>query len=118
MMRFISASVVPAVFIIFFFNDPAPTEIYTLPLHDALPIWWVRGYASILHGPGRAENDRGHDDGTQRRAVAEQGDGLVPLESGLLSLGLGSMKRNTLADVPQAVRDARVQLARSCIRLA
>src|SRR3954467_15089913 len=23
----------------FFFNDPAPTEIYTLPLHDALPIY-------------------------------------------------------------------------------
>src|SRR3712207_8489918 len=23
---------------IFFFNDPATTEIYTLPLHDALPI--------------------------------------------------------------------------------
>src|SRR5437899_4303046 len=22
----------------FFFNDPAPTEIYTLSLHDALPI--------------------------------------------------------------------------------
>src|SRR5207249_12147005 len=25
-------------FIFFFFNDPAPTEIYTLSLHDALPI--------------------------------------------------------------------------------
>src|SRR5947199_10182583 len=25
-------------FLLFFFNDPAPTEIYTLPLHDALPI--------------------------------------------------------------------------------
>src|SRR5688572_32437561 len=24
---------------LFFFNDPAPTEIYTLSLHDALPIW-------------------------------------------------------------------------------
>src|SRR5215813_8128029 len=24
---------------IFFFNDTAPTEIYTLSLHDALPIW-------------------------------------------------------------------------------
>src|SRR5439155_26442151 len=24
----------------FFFNDTAPTEIYTLSLHDALPIWW------------------------------------------------------------------------------
>src|SRR5689334_25004116 len=26
-------------FIFFFFNDTAPTEIYTLSLHDALPIW-------------------------------------------------------------------------------
>src|SRR3712207_7540316 len=29
---------------IFFFNDTATTEIYTLSLHDALPIWQ---YASI-----------------------------------------------------------------------
>src|SRR3712207_7840839 len=27
---------------IFFFNDTATTEIYTLSLHDALPIWWRR----------------------------------------------------------------------------
>src|SRR3712207_6975739 len=26
--------------IFFFFNDTATTEIYTLSLHDALPIWW------------------------------------------------------------------------------
>src|SRR2546429_5919247 len=26
----------------FFFNDPATTEIYTLSLHDALPICWSR----------------------------------------------------------------------------
>ena len=26
----------------FFFNDTATTEIYTLSLHDALPIWSVR----------------------------------------------------------------------------
>ena len=26
-------------FSFFFFNDPATTEIYTLSLHDALPIW-------------------------------------------------------------------------------
>src|SRR6201990_3758293 len=26
----------------FFFNDTATTEIYTLSLHDALPIWFVR----------------------------------------------------------------------------
>src|SRR5690349_23780395 len=28
-----------AFFLFFFFNDPATTEIYTLSLHDALPIW-------------------------------------------------------------------------------
>src|SRR5689334_24203271 len=26
---------------ILFFNGPAPTEIYTLSLHDALPIWLI-----------------------------------------------------------------------------
>src|SRR6266571_7444243 len=28
------------VYVIFFFNDTATTEIYTLSLHDALPISW------------------------------------------------------------------------------
>src|SRR5206468_10899685 len=27
---------------LFFFNDTATTEIYTLSLHDALPIWLMR----------------------------------------------------------------------------
>src|SRR2546426_8618354 len=30
-------------FFFFFFNDTATTEIYTLSLHDALPIWRGRG---------------------------------------------------------------------------
>src|SRR5438874_13311832 len=30
-------------FSFFFFNDTATTEIYTLSLHDALPIWRARG---------------------------------------------------------------------------
>src|SRR5688572_31620602 len=30
-------------FFFFFFNDPATTEIYTLSLHDALPILFPRG---------------------------------------------------------------------------
>src|SRR3712207_9139203 len=30
------------VFFFFFFNDTATTEIYTLSLHDALPIWSCR----------------------------------------------------------------------------
>src|SRR3989475_5210780 len=35
---FCITSTVSTQFFFFFFNDPPPTEIYTLPLHDALPI--------------------------------------------------------------------------------
>src|SRR3712207_7062565 len=31
------------IYFFFFFNDTATTEIYTLSLHDALPIWRVPG---------------------------------------------------------------------------
>ena len=34
-------------FFFFFFNDTATTEIYTLSLHDALPIW---GAAATRNG--------------------------------------------------------------------
>src|SRR2546430_7558523 len=34
----------PVIFFFFFFNDTATTEIYTLSLHDALPIWSVLCY--------------------------------------------------------------------------
>src|SRR5437868_12694812 len=39
----------------FFFNDPPSTEIYTLSLHDALPIchpipWQRRPPAAVAHG--------------------------------------------------------------------
>src|SRR3712207_9400691 len=39
----------------FFFNDTATTEIYTLSLHDALPILFIHGIASrTLEGLARA----------------------------------------------------------------
>src|SRR2546427_5828480 len=41
----------------FFFNDPATTEIYTLSLHDALPISWAEhpaGQSSV----GRRQRQR------------------------------------------------------------
>src|SRR5437868_14523134 len=45
-------------FFFFFFNDPATTEIYTLSLHDALPIWKIPQVCQIqsrrrsCNGPG------------------------------------------------------------------
>src|SRR5258708_12344421 len=41
----------------FFFNDTATTEIYTLSLHDALPISWLRCSAAHPAGLGRAVAD-------------------------------------------------------------
>src|SRR6266567_1989530 len=48
---------------LFFFNDPATTEIYTLSLHDALPIstrairWYALGNTARAVPPG-ASRDR------------------------------------------------------------
>src|SRR5690348_18487317 len=53
----------PFVFILFFFfNDPATTEIYTLSLHDALPI-----YRAPRTSPGPPRSWPNRCRGTRRR---------------------------------------------------
>src|SRR5256885_10558943 len=55
----------PPSFSFFFFNDTATTEIYTLSLHDALPIWRARALRrradlGVHDPPGAlARRDRG-----------------------------------------------------------
>src|SRR5690606_41696564 len=47
-------------FCVFFFHDPATTEIYTLSLHDALPIYGgVDDEASAVVGVDAADADGG-----------------------------------------------------------
>src|SRR2546426_8540436 len=55
-------------FMIFFFNDTATTEIYTLSLHDALPIFAFR---DILGGEviGAADVARGPERGVRRLQI-------------------------------------------------
>src|SRR3712207_9145469 len=52
----------------FFFNDTATTEIYTLSLHDALPIWprSRRRHARRTRGAGRSARPRGEASTTIR----------------------------------------------------
>src|SRR4051812_50007488 len=38
--------------LLFFFNDTAPTEIYTLSLHDALPIYACSRSAAVISRVG------------------------------------------------------------------
>src|SRR5438046_8040516 len=44
----------PCLLLLFFLNDTAPTEIYTLSLHDALPIWVIKNLPR-LPGPAQQE---------------------------------------------------------------
>src|SRR3712207_8541726 len=55
--------------LVFFFNDTATTEIYTLSLHDALPIWGCR--------PGRSPGTRSsaRTSSTRRRAATRAWSG-------------------------------------------
>src|SRR6266511_6161999 len=49
MIMVVSISLIIVIF--FFFNDTATTEIYTLSLHDALPIWPARHRLSPAAAP-------------------------------------------------------------------
>src|SRR2546427_3619529 len=49
----------------FFFNDTATTEIYTLSLHDALPIY-VPGVRARAAGLDQEDRDDGEDQGIAR----------------------------------------------------
>src|SRR2546426_3084105 len=56
----------------FFFNDTATTEIYTLSLHDALPICPVLGRQlprRLAEDPGLGERGLPHRRGASRRDV-------------------------------------------------
>src|SRR6267142_6932015 len=49
------------VIIFFFFNDTATTEIYTLSLHDALPIWPPRRGPRHERPPRSRDGDRSEE---------------------------------------------------------
>src|SRR2546430_13758145 len=49
--------------LLFFFNDTATTEIYTLSLHDALPICRGRGRGARRRRPLEEERVQGRTDG-------------------------------------------------------
>src|SRR5688572_32752630 len=61
--------------LIFFFNDTATTDIYTLSLHDALPIFFEE-----VGGYGVAEHVGGDEEGVGGGGAAVAGDAVVAEE--------------------------------------
>src|SRR3712207_8979035 len=63
---------------LFFFKEPATTEIYTLSLHDALPIWPLHPYTQAL-----LDADSGHAEPLSRlRTIPGQPPPLSDLPPG------------------------------------
>src|SRR2546422_7080919 len=56
-----------ALVVLFFFNDTATTEIYTLSLHDALPISFAASSIS-MHGSQRCASRRHASEGFASRS--------------------------------------------------
>src|SRR3712207_7718922 len=57
-------------FLSFFFNDTATTEIYTLSLHDALPIFQRLRRGSLVHRKGLLVHEQ---EAAQVRRLGQQG---------------------------------------------
>src|SRR3712207_7605720 len=67
----------------FIFNDTATTEIYTLSLHDALPIWAA---CSPVRGP--------RPPAALRRGAPRRGEAPAVLTSGLFEALGGTLRRS------------------------
>src|SRR5438132_12079039 len=78
-------------FIFFFFNDTATTEIYTLSLHDALPI-----YRRAAGGDGSTRSDMWHPPPGRAPARSEEHTSELQSHSDLVCrLLLEKKKRNS-----------------------
>src|SRR3712207_7141963 len=67
----------------FFFNDTATTEIYTLSLHDALPICDRPVYLQVSRGDLVLHLSSHHDDGTPGSVVLVETRGVDALHAEL-----------------------------------
>src|SRR3712207_9079660 len=93
----------PHLFLFFFFNDTATTEIYTLSLHDALPIFLSRrvngGSQPVSAARGQTV---GRLDSTARSAFVLM-CGLVMIGSGILSDRKSTRLNSSHANISYAV---------------
>src|SRR5262249_58521297 len=89
--------------VLFFFNDPAPPEISTLSLHDALPIWQSDVRPCRRGWEGRAKV------GGRQAACARESDGIVLIAAASQAGQHGSH----CAEVIRAINGASLRSARS-----
>src|SRR2546430_4996772 len=82
-------------FIFFFFNDTATTEIYTLSLHDALPIFWRMFTSSTQTEDAFEESNRFVCIKTTQMARSEEHTSELQSQSNLVCRLLLEKKKKT-----------------------
>src|SRR2546430_11003221 len=103
---------IPANFF-FFFNDTATTEIYTLSLHDALPISFPQATPSRLYDPQSIRENRRNPRDTKRRS--EEHTSELQSQSNLVCRLLLEKKKKTTPPNPldpSPMRSHSLQLRR------
>src|SRR2546427_2283741 len=92
---------------LFFFNDTATTEIYTLSLHDALPIWYPVGQPS--HPQSTRQAGRQHQRRDLRRGalgVADRKSTRLNSSHSQISYAVFCLKKKMTTSVGGCTRDA------------
>src|SRR2546429_2052411 len=77
----------------FFFNDTATTEIYTLSLHDALPICLVNRNGPVFQEDAEARMKSEHDHKTDRKSTR------LNSSHGYISYAVFCLKKKIIKDM-------------------
>src|SRR3989449_4491978 len=101
----------------FFLNDPAPTEIYTLPLHDALPICDLFDLAYIVKGP--CVQDLGHRDHSRLGVSSDTVRGAVGQLTQVLQIRFALFfEMENLRELPEDRKSTRLNSSHGYISYA
>src|SRR5687768_18200189 len=85
----------------FFFNDQSTTEIYTLSLHDALPIYFLRygqERSAVLAAPDARLPLVAVDDGDHRRPPPDRKSTRLNSSHGYISYAVFCLKKKNRID--------------------
>src|SRR2546422_6172482 len=102
----------PICFVFFFFNDTATTEIYTLSLHDALPISRIGRGSKVPHLSYVGDATVGEGVNIGAGTITRSEEHTSELQSRLhLVCRLLLEKKKTLRSVIRAMSDSRMMLS-------
>src|SRR5262249_60731551 len=100
----------PTTSLVSFFNDTSPTEIYTLSLHDALPICGIQGDVLATDNNTVGMGDAGIKSAIQGSNVPNPDEAVPSFVSGAMAKAGKGLLEGTLQAGTSAVSDKLLDL--------